>query len=188
MKRPKLEMVSEPGLMGKREPVFPDYSEIMAHFSAIRSKTEVIHGFLSYGRRFFENVAFFIVTRRSVTFLGGEGPNILPAVAIPPEIAIDRVCLVRRSIVNEMKYNGPVPLGTDDSDVFLQFLRGLPDEASLYPGRVSQDVDTLFYAESPRGILDVSAAGLDFVIEKTILALRMLYVKQQLKILPDPAV
>lgn len=159
--------------------IVPQY-EIVQYFSRVQSKSRVVDGFLRFGNHCFANLAIFSVFSRAIQFLKGTGDNIKR----PPHLgafSVDKNTIIRRAIVNKFPYKGPIPVGSDEKDIFSRFFNEHAEEVFIYPGSIQgEDTDTLFYADGFEEDRESSLATFEYVVEKAILSLKFLWVQRQL--------
>lgn len=155
--------------------------EIVQYFSKVDSKNEVIQGFLKFGGECFDNLAVFSVFSKSIQFLNGQGENIKNPGYVG-SYSIDRNSVIRRVVVNEYPYRGNIPVGSDEKEVFNKYFNSYSEEVFLYPGNIrGEETDILFYSDSFRHNRESSIVTFEYIIEKTVLALKYLWVRKLLK-------
>lgn len=154
--------------------------EIIRYFSEIQTKQAILEGVCHFAGPYFQSVAIFAVQGQEMVFMSGHGPNIRQPRIIGRPIPINRVTIFRRCAVNNMRYQGAMPVGEEEKAVFHQIVHEIPDEFWLYPGQVGETVDCLFYAEHPLQLRELATERLEFIISKAVLAMRMLYIRKQL--------
>ncbi len=157
----------------------PQY-EIVQYFSGVQSKRDIVEGFLDFAGRCFSTVSIFSARSTSIQFLKGRGENIrkIPQMG---SIHLEQDSVMRRVSLNKYPYRGPIPSGKYESDFFGRFFNRYADEIFIYPGSIrSEDTDALFYADGANGERALCLATFEYVVEKTILALRLLWVQKQL--------
>ena len=155
--------------------------EITSQLAAAFTKAEVFDIFLKWSGLYFESVALFTTDARQMTFLGGAGTNMRSGISPGQSVAVDCGCMIHRAIINNRVYSGPIPKGVNDREVMQSFLREVPDEMHIYPAEVGNAVDLLCYAESPKGMKEISLEGLGFIVENSVDTLRALYAAHQLQ-------
>ena len=154
--------------------------EIVNYFSEISSKNEAIEGFFKFGSQCFSNLAVFSVFSRSVQFLKGEGENIKENPYISA-CNVDLNTIIRRVIINKFPYRGKIPVGKDEKNLFSKFFSAYAEEIFLYPGNIrGEETDILFYADGNKHDRKPSLATFEYIVEKTVLSLKLLWVQKQL--------
>lgn len=155
-------------------------AEIVRYFSGVRSKNEVIDGFLRFGGASFANLAVFSTFSKAIQFLKGKGRNIKEFPALGA-INVDANTVVRRVIVSKYPYRGVIPLGSEEKIVFGKFFNCYAEEVFIYPGNISaMDTELLFYADTFMESRESSLLTFEYVVEKAVLALKLLWVQKKL--------
>lgn len=155
-------------------------TEIIAHFSASDSKSEILMGVLRFARKYCESVAVFSVHQQNITWLAGEGPNLLPPDAAACVWPLQQMRLFQRCIRSGAPYRGPVPVGADEDGLFAGFIQSVPQHCWIYPAAVGDHIDTLYYMDGPRVHPAQANQRIEYVIHKATLALRRLLIAQLL--------
>lgn len=168
----------------KIKPVKPRFiipqDQIVKYFSEVSSKTDVLKGFLEFGKKCFSNLAIFSVFQKSIQLLRGEGENIKEP-HFMGTFGVDKNTIVRRAIVNKYPYKGPIPVGSDEKQVFRNYFNRFAEEVFLYPGSIRcEETDILFYCDTFQQDRESTLMTFEYVVEKTIQALRFLWIKKQL--------
>lgn len=157
--------------------------DIIEHFSNAGSKNEIIDGFFNFASVCFANLAVFSVFLREIQFLRGIGKNIKEGVYIGA-YNIDMNTVIRRTIVSRLPYRGPIPVGVDEKQVFGKFFNHFADEVFLYPVCIRNNTaDILFYGDTLQDEREACLATFEYIVDKTVLALRLLWIRQQLNTL-----
>lgn len=182
MNRQDLEISSKDGFSKRAVMLKPLESGAIVHcLSKVKSKTEVIKSFLNFARHYFHNVAVFAVyPDYRMQLVGSSGSRMRDAGEQLGSITIERTTIFRRVIANNYPYHGRFPVGEEERNIFNKFVMGLPDEIWVWPTEVGGSVDFLFYAEQPTGQRQWVVSKFEYLIEKTVLALKLLLVKKQL--------
>lgn len=155
-------------------------AEIVDFFSNSHTKNSILEGFLEFGNRCFLNTAVFSVYSHSIQFLKGSGANIRKSGHLGG-INIDQNTVIRRAIVSKFPYCGAIPTGSDEKVVFSKFFNRFAEEIFLYPGSIGGgDTDILFYGDTFEADRDASLATFEYLIDKTTLALKLLFVQRRL--------
>jgi hypothetical protein len=170
--------------LGKKRPLSSKFvipqQEIVQYFSDVGSKKEVIEGFLNFSGSCFANMAIFSIFSRSMQLLKGVGDNIKAPLYLG-SLDIDKNSVVRRVVINKFPYRGNIPVGTEEKAVFSKFFNSFAEEIFLYPGSiVGEETDVLFYADAFQANRESAIATFEYIIEKTVLALKYLWVQKQL--------
>lgn len=159
--------------------IVPQY-EIVQYFSEVKTKNEVVDGFLRFGGCCFANLAVFSVFSNSIQFLKGAGDNVRGSECLG-SVPVDKNTVIRRVIVNKFPYRGPIPVGEDEKRVIDKFFNRYAEEVFVYPGSIrGEETDILFYADGFEGERESSIVSFEYIIEKTILALKLLWVQKEL--------
>lgn len=155
-------------------------SSLVADLQGINSKNEVIDVFLKYASECFCNVVVFTAFSHSIQLLKGCGAN-LRTPSYLGSINVDKNTIIRRVIVNKFPYRGSIPVGYDEKTIFMRFFKTFAEEVYLYPGAIGREnTDILFYADGYKDTRSSSILTFEYIVEKTILALRYLWVKKRL--------
>lgn len=161
-------------------PFLVPQSELIEYFSRVRTKNEIVEGFLEFGSRCFSNLALFTVFSRSLQYLTGRGDNIRSN----PHLGafdIDLNTIVRRAVRGKFPYRGPIPIGLDEKVIFDRYFNSYAEEVFLYPGCIrGAETDVLFYADTPVMNRERSVVTFEYVLEKTVIALKLLWFQRQL--------
>lgn len=159
--------------------VIPQH-EIVGYFSDVRSKNEVLDGFLKFGNSCFSNLAVFSAFSNAIQFLKGAGDNIKKSIHIG-SLNIDRNTILRRAVVSRFPYKGAIPIGSDEKVLFSKYFNRYAEEVFIYPGCIrGVDTDILFYADGFESERESSIATFEYLVEKSILSLKLLWVQKQL--------
>lgn len=153
--------------------------DVITFFCHAQTKMEVLEGIRAFVSPYFDSIAVFATAPRDMHMLIGHGPHIWV-----PKVAGSTINLgasvFRRCMANNRRYQGPIPVGEEETSVFSQFLIDMPDECWIYPGCVSDGVDCILYAQEPKGLRELCIERLEFVWSKAVLAMRLLYLRKQL--------